>query len=54
MELTLDEAIAHAEEAGKRLSANCDTKECGMQYIQLANWLKELKERRQNDNGTVD
>lgn len=36
--MTLDEAIAHAEEVA---AASCD--ECGEEHRQLAEWLKELK-----------
>jgi len=52
-DMTLDFAIKHAEEA-ERLMANCTTKQCGLEHKQLAEWLKELKERRNNDNRTVD
>lgn len=41
--MNLDEAITHAEEAGIRLSSDCKTKECGIEHIQLANWLKDYK-----------
>lgn len=44
--MTLDEAINHAYnvyDASKRLSANCDTKSCGMEHLQLANWLNDYK-----------
>ena len=41
--MNLDEAIKHAEEAGIRLSSDCKTKECGLEHIQLANWLKDYK-----------
>ena len=36
-EMTIKEAIRHAEEVAQR---KCD--ECGNQHQQLANWLKEL------------
>lgn len=36
-EITIEEAIRHAEEVAQR---KCD--ECGNQHQQLANWLKEL------------
>ena len=36
-EMTIEEAIRHAEEVSQR---KCD--ECGNQHQQLANWLKEL------------
>lgn len=39
--MTLDEAIAHAEERG---SIGCS--ECAREHLQLAQWLKELKELR--------
>ena len=41
--MNLDEAIKHAEEAGIRLSSDCKTKECGLEHIQLADWLKDYK-----------
>lgn len=37
--MTLDEAIAHAEDVADR----CDTS-CGLEHRQLANWLKELRD----------
>lgn len=39
--MTLDEAIVHAEERG---SIGCS--ECAREHVQLAQWLKELKELR--------
>ena len=44
--LTLDEAIAHAEE---RIN---DTP-CGRQHKQLADWLKELREMRNSPAGNA-
>ena len=41
--MTLDEAIAHAEEVA---AASCD--ECGEEHRQLAEWLKELKLYKEN------
>jgi hypothetical protein len=41
--MTLDEAIRHAEEKGK----GCDN--CAEEHRQLAEWLKELKERRERE-----
>lgn len=41
-DLTIDEAIKHAEEVAHR---KCN--ECGRQHQQLANWLKELVELRE-------
>lgn len=40
--LTIDEAIEHATEVGNR-----DDSACCQQHMQLANWLKELKELKQ-------
>ena len=37
-QMTLDEAIKHAEEKGK----SCDA--CAAEHRQLATWLKELRE----------
>lgn len=38
-ELTIDEAIAHAAEMGNKNDSGC-----AKQHLQLANWLKELKD----------
>jgi len=45
-EMSLDEAIAHAEEVGNR--EECGTL-CGLQHLQLATWLKELKTRQESN-----
>lgn len=37
--MTLDEAIEHCKE-------KADCTKCGMEYLQLAEWLIELKSRR--------
>lgn len=42
--MTLDEAIEHCIEKSK-----CLNNECELEYKQLAEWLKELKEYREND-----
>lgn len=42
--MTLDEAIAHCEEVSKSACG-----ECAEEHRQLAEWLKELRERRQNE-----
>ena len=42
-EMTIDEAIAHSEE----VAATAKCKQCAKEHRQLANWLKELKEKRQ-------
>lgn len=46
--MTLDEAIRHCEEAADRLRQGCDdvAKGCEADHRQLAEWLRELKERR--------
>lgn len=41
MDMSLDEAIKHAQEVADK---SCST--CGKEHQQLANWLKELKELR--------
>lgn len=60
--MTLDEAIRHAEEVAKENEERhmenpsilgyqekfYDCKECAEEHRQLAEWLKELKERRQH------
>jgi hypothetical protein len=46
--MTLDEAIKHAKEQACKLG-NC---ECGKEHKQLAEWLKELKLRREIDCNT--
>jgi DNA-directed RNA polymerase alpha subunit len=40
--MTLDEAIEHAKEI-----ANSQCNECGKQHKQLADWLEELKQYRE-------
>lgn len=35
--MTLDEAIKHCEEIA------CDSEQCRLEHLQLAQWLKELK-----------
>lgn len=42
--MTLDEAIEHAEER-----AHQDCTECAREHAQLAEWLRELKERRMTE-----
>ena len=44
--MTLDEAIAHAREAGMRMADSEDCKSCGQEHLQLADWLEELKQYR--------
>ena len=52
--MTLDEAIKHAEEVAERLENSCkrdwmgeDDKSCASDHRQLAEWLKELKQLRE-------
>lgn len=45
--MTLDEAIAHAWEVADRQGCT----ECGLDHMQLALWLKELKARRETEEG---
>ena len=56
--MTLDEAIKHAEEvveeqenkfsiSGEFLGNNADCKKCAEEHRQLAEWLKELKQLRE-------
>ena len=42
--MTLEEAIDHCEEVAKK-----ECGECAEEHLQLAKWLKELKERRTID-----
>ena len=42
-QMTLDEAIRHAEERSRK--GTCGD-ECGYEYAQLAEWLKELRDMR--------
>jgi hypothetical protein len=41
--MTLDEAIQHAKEAGMKMCSKKDTCNCGIEHLQLAKWLEELK-----------
>lgn len=43
--MTLDEAIKHAEEVANDMELCC--KECAEDHRQLAGWLKELKQYRE-------
>jgi hypothetical protein len=47
--MTIDEAIAHAEWAAN----NCEG-ECAEEHRQLAEWLKELRERKSTDVALED
>ena len=46
MSMTLEEAIIHAEEIADRCAATDGNIKCEMEHRQLAEWLKELSERR--------
>jgi len=41
--MTLDEAIAHAREVGIKMACSKETRSCGKEHLQLAEWLEELK-----------
>lgn len=47
--MTLDEAIIHAEEVADRCEVTDGDCKCAAEHRQLAEWLKELKERRMKD-----
>lgn len=42
--MTLDEAIQHCKEVAENTTCNA----CKEEHLQLAEWLKELKRRRDN------
>lgn len=44
--MTLEEAIIHAEEVADRCAVTDGDRKCEEQHRQLAEWLKELAERR--------
>lgn len=46
--MTLDEAIEHSDSRGR-----ADDSECGREHAQLAEWLRELRERRAEDDGDL-
>ena len=45
-DMTLDEAIVHARETAFSMKMKCDTRQCGLEHLQLAKWLEELKSLR--------
>ena len=65
--MTLDEAIKHCEEVADAGEKYCDThydeeyatdnyrlsNKCASEHRQLAEWLKELKERRESDRQKI-
>ena len=48
--MTLEEAIIHAEEVADRCEVTDGDRVCEEAHRQLAEWLKELAERRKSDN----
>lgn len=58
--LDLESAIKHAEEVAETIEKQGyykipeDLCECANEHRQLAEWLKELKERRENDTLKYD
>ena len=44
--MTLDKAIRHCEEVADRCAVTDGDLKCEMEHRQLATWLKELKQRR--------
>lgn len=52
-EMTLDDAIEHAREAGNRMLSENPDCSCGKEHLQLAKWLEELRNLR-NANGESD
>ena len=46
--MTIDEAIKHAEEVANDMELCC--KECAKEHKQLAEWLKELKQLKEQKN----
>ncbi len=48
--MTLDEAISHANSVAE----TCASEECGMEHLQIAEWLKELKIRREIEQKSRD
>ena len=49
--MTLDEAIRHCEDVADYDCYNDKQRKCSEEHQQLADWLRELKERRERDNG---
>ena len=62
--LSLDEAIKHCEEVAEKNEGMCRVEDamglgllnaemmkCASEHRQLAEWLRELKQRRNNENG---
>ena len=48
-QMTLDEAIEHADEVRKRLGDS----PCGMDHLQLAEWLRDLRRYQNGDYGVI-
>lgn len=47
--MTLDEAIIHAEEIADRCAVTDGDSLCEAEHRQLAEWLKELRDRRRKE-----
>lgn len=50
--MTLDEAIMHCEEVADRCSVTDGNRTCESDHRQLAEWLRELKKYRQENDWT--
>lgn len=48
--MTLEEAILHCEEVADRCDVTDGNRKCATEHRQLAEWLKELKTRRELDD----
>ena len=44
--MTIDEAIKHCEQKVEENSIRCADYPCAIEHLQLAEWLKELKQYR--------
>lgn len=47
--MTLDEAIKHCEEVANGMTAQGECKECAEEHKQLAQWLGELKQLKEQE-----
>ena len=47
--MTLEEAILHCEKVADRCAITDGNRKCEIEHRQLAEWLKELRERRMRD-----
>jgi hypothetical protein len=51
--MTLEEAITHCEEVGRK-NLDCGNEKCGNEHLQLAEWLKELQGYRDDRSNNAD